>query len=124
MDERMQSIDRRLFLGASASTLMGLPALAQQTGAEATKPSEPKAAAAAPPGKRLGQVVAEFVVGFDLKDAPPEVINRARVAFTDTVGVMLAGCRQEVSQILCEMVRLRSEERRVGKECRSRWSPY
>src|SRR5256885_9616766 len=23
-----------------------------------------------------------------------------------------------------EVVRLRSEERRVGKECRSRWSPY
>ena len=23
-----------------------------------------------------------------------------------------------------EEVRLRSEERRVGKECRSRWSPY
>ena len=23
-----------------------------------------------------------------------------------------------------ETVRLRSEERRVGKECRSRWSPY
>ena len=23
-----------------------------------------------------------------------------------------------------ESVRLRSEERRVGKECRSRWSPY
>ena len=23
-----------------------------------------------------------------------------------------------------ERVRLRSEERRVGKECRSRWSPY
>ena len=22
------------------------------------------------------------------------------------------------------MMRLRSEERRVGKECRSRWSPY
>ena len=22
------------------------------------------------------------------------------------------------------MLRLRSEERRVGKECRSRWSPY
>jgi 2-methylcitrate dehydratase PrpD len=106
MDERMHSIDRRLFLGAGASTLMGLPALAQQTGAEAAKPGEPKPATAALQGKRLGQVVAEFVVGFDLKDAPPEVINRARVAFTDTVGVMLAGCRQEVSQILCEMVRL------------------
>jgi 2-methylcitrate dehydratase PrpD len=111
MDERMQSIDRRLFLGAGASTLMGLPALAQGAPAEAAKPSDPKSSdskppAAAPQGKRLGQVVAEFVVGFDLKEVPPEVINRARVAFTDTVGVMLAGCRQEVSQILCEMVRL------------------
>ena len=25
---------------------------------------------------------------------------------------------------ICEAVRTRSEERRVGKECRSRWSPY
>ena len=25
---------------------------------------------------------------------------------------------------MCELVRKRSEERRVGKECRSRWSPY
>jgi 2-methylcitrate dehydratase PrpD len=106
MDEGMQSIDRRLLLGAGASTLMGLPALAQQAGSEATRPSEPNRAAPAAPGKRLGQVVAEFVVGFDLKEAPPEVIDRARVAFTDTVGVMLAGCRQEVSQILCDMVRL------------------
>ena len=24
----------------------------------------------------------------------------------------------------CELLSLRSEERRVGKECRSRWSPY
>jgi 2-methylcitrate dehydratase PrpD len=107
MDERMQSIDRRLFLGAGASTLMGLPALAQQgAGAEAAKPGEPKPAATAGQAKRLGQVIAEYVVGFELKDAPPEVISRARVAFTDTVGVMLAGSRQEVSHILCDMVRL------------------
>jgi 2-methylcitrate dehydratase PrpD len=107
MDEQMQSIDRRLFLGAGASTLMGLPALAQQgTGAEAAKPSEPKPAVTAGQAKRLGQVIAEYVVGFELKDAPPEVISRARVAFTDTVGVMLAGSRQEVSHILCDMVRL------------------
>ena len=26
--------------------------------------------------------------------------------------------------VLLAMARLRSEERRVGKECRSRWSPY
>ena len=25
---------------------------------------------------------------------------------------------------LCHIAQLRSEERRVGKECRSRWSPY
>src|SRR2546425_8445049 len=25
---------------------------------------------------------------------------------------------------LCDALRTRSEERRVGKECRSRWSPY
>ena len=25
---------------------------------------------------------------------------------------------------LCATLNLRSEERRVGKECRSRWSPY
>ena len=29
-----------------------------------------------------------------------------------------------VGIIVCELLRLRSEERRVGKECRSRWSPY
>ena len=27
-------------------------------------------------------------------------------------------------RITCEKLVLRSEERRVGKECRSRWSPY
>jgi 2-methylcitrate dehydratase PrpD len=112
MDDRMQSIDRRLFLGAGASTLMALPALAQQgPGGEAPKASEPKPSVSKPAGtavegKRLGQVVAEFVVGFELKDAPAVAIDRARVAFTDTVGVMLAGCRQEVSTILCDMVRL------------------
>ena len=24
----------------------------------------------------------------------------------------------------CDLQKIRSEERRVGKECRSRWSPY
>src|SRR5450631_2206170 len=100
MDE---SIDRRLFLGASASTLMAMPALAQQN---AAKPAESKPAAAAADTKRLSQVIADFVTGFDLKSAPAVVIDRARVAMTDTVGVMLAGSRQDVSHILCDMVRL------------------
>src|SRR3712207_7686980 len=33
--------------------------------------------------------------------------------------------RMELSALLTEVIRhRRSEERRVGKECRSRWSPY
>ena len=35
-------------------------------------------------------------------------------------GIKMAG---EVEK-LQELVEKRSEERRVGKECRSRWSPY
>jgi 2-methylcitrate dehydratase PrpD len=103
MDD-VQSIDRRLFLGAGASTLLGVPgiALAQQGG-----PASPnKSGEASTDGKRLSQVIAEFVTGFDLKTVPPEVIDRARVAMIDTVGVMLAGCRQDVSHILCDMVKL------------------
>ena len=96
MDEPMQSIDRRFFLGAGASTLMGLPALAQQ-GGEAPKSPSRSRPRAAPQGKRLGQVIADFVVGFRLEDAPAVAVDRARVAFTDTVGVMLAGSRQDVS---------------------------
>src|SRR3712207_9581635 len=32
--------------------------------------------------------------------------------------------QEELSQARPEDMELRSEERRVGKECRSRWSPY
>src|SRR5256884_587528 len=34
----------------------------------------------------------------------------------------LGRCREDYAR--CRVVRRRSEERRVGKECRSRWSPY
>lgn len=106
MDEGdvMQSIDRRsLLLGASASPVLAMPVLAQQSTGDA-KPLEAKPPAGIP-AKRLSEVIADFVTGFDLKAAPQELIDRARVAITDTVGVMLAGSRQEVSQILCDMVR-------------------
>src|SRR3712207_7227519 len=35
--------------------------------------------------------------------------------------VLLGGALQALDQVMAEH---RSEERRVGKECRSRWSPY
>jgi diaminopropionate ammonia-lyase len=34
------------------------------------------------------------------------------------------GRKQAMEAFGAEVVRIRSEERRVGKECRSRWSPY
>jgi 2-methylcitrate dehydratase PrpD len=106
MDEELQAMDRRLFLGAGASTLLGMPgvALAQQSTAAGAGGSGP--GGSTPQGKRLSQLIAEFIIGFDLKTAPPEVVERARVGVIDTVGVMLAGCRQDVSRILCEMVKL------------------
>ena len=35
-----------------------------------------------------------------------------------------AACREELNSLRSTQAILRSEERRVGKECRSRWSPY
>src|SRR2546425_7148847 len=49
---------------------------------------------------------------------------------TDTPGERAAGVNRFVDTLLtdhyptAERDRFRSEERRVGKECRSRWSPY
>ena len=31
---------------------------------------------------------------------------------------------QRFAELMIEKIKQRSEERRVGKECRSRWSPY
>ena len=38
-------------------------------------------------------------------EVPPEVINRARIGFIDTMGVMLAGSREEVAHIVLDMVK-------------------
>ena len=35
-----------------------------------------------------------------------------------------AGDISRAKEIICAAKEARSEERRVGKECRSRWSPY
>jgi len=94
------SLDRRHLLGAGALTLgalnVGLPDLAL---------AQPAAAAVEPGGKKLAQRIAEFIAGFDIKVVPPEVIDRARTAFIDTIGVMLAGSHEEVAHIAVEMVR-------------------
>ena len=53
----------------------------------------------------------------DIKTAVSEAVTNCIVhAYRDCLGTVTIRCR-----ILPEN---RSEERRVGKECRSRWSPY
>ena len=76
---------RRDFIGVVGGLAgSGLPAWPLM--AQAQQPTPPAAAPAIKPA----QAIAEFVTGFDLKNAPQIVIDRARVAFVDTVGVMLA----------------------------------
>ena len=40
-----------------------------------------------------------------------------------SIGALKPGARL-ITKNLAEQLGIRSEERRVGKECRSRWSPY
>ena len=47
------------------------------------------------------------------KDISPQELRSTMSTFTRALGVRCNFCHA-----------LRSEERRVGKECRSRWSPY
>lgn len=90
--------DRRLFLAASgALALMGAPGAVRAQAGGGGKP--------AALDKRLRQILAEFVAGFDLKQVPPQVIERARVALIDTIGVAVAGSHEEVAHIVAEMVK-------------------
>ena len=59
---------------------------------------------------RSGDVFNRFV------GSPTEVIAYFLAFMAMTVGIVLGGIGKGIL--------LRSEERRVGKECRSRWSPY
>jgi 2-methylcitrate dehydratase PrpD len=95
------SVDRRAFFGGGALALLGIGnALAQQPKAGGTRSNVNEGEA-----KRISQVIAEFVTGFDLKAVPKPVIERARTAFIDTLGVMLAGSHEEPAHLAQEMVK-------------------
>ena len=53
----------------------------------------------------------------NIKDANKKAFQRLKLSKKNLAG-MLAEADEELKRIF------RSEERRVGKECRSRWSPY
>src|SRR5262249_3586354 len=87
-------IDRRTLLATTGSALL---AMSTTAGAGENPP--------AADAKKLSELITDFVVGFDLKSAPPLALERARLAFTDTMGVMLAGSREKVAELACEMVK-------------------
>jgi 2-methylcitrate dehydratase PrpD len=90
---RVNWLDRRLFLAGSAAMVAGLPGAARaQT-------------MAAKESLRLSARIAEFVTGFELKQAPPLAIERTRTAFVDTVGVTLAGSTEKVAEIVRDTVK-------------------
>ena len=91
MKKQTHALDRRLFLAGSAVAFAGLPSLGRaQTSSQ-------------PP--RLSARIADFVTGFELKQAPPLAIERTRTAFVDTVGVTLAGSTEKVAAIVRDMVK-------------------
>ena len=61
------------------------------------------------------------------EQSPEEALKIATEAIEGgTDGIMIGGSTVNGDDVdnTCKILVLRSEERRVGKECRSRWSPY
>src|SRR2546430_16844200 len=85
-----------------------------------------------------GRLAVEFVrdsldQSFEVRQLPPhhpksgglDLARRLRVVPEISESARVGpGSTEAASYALEQRVRLRSEERRVGKECRSRWSPY
>ena len=78
--------------------------------------------------KELVEVIAKSLVDFPDEVVVTETesekgtILELRVAQSDMGKVI--GKQGRIAKAIRSVVKARSEERRVGKECRSRWSPY
>ena len=53
-----------------------------------------------------------------------EIGKRIRLRVTPEIKFVYSDGLEQGSRVLDLINKIRSEERRVGKECRSRWSPY
>ena len=74
--------------------------------------------------KRLNEVLTEAGFPEPVDDRTTAVANLLKVP-VEQVTKWLAGEAYPKTNKLVKLAKyVRSEERRVGKECRSRWSPY
>ena len=66
---------------------------------------------------------ADFIQGIEEEDSDDRFINRGRLLHTLFSAIET---EEDIDSAIDRLVfeGVRSEERRVGKECRSRWSPY
>ena len=94
-DRDIVSFDRRSILSAGAS----LAAMAATGGQAMAQQAAPARSA-----KKQAEMIAEFVSAYDLAKAPPELVERVRVAFVDTIGVMIGGAHEDVAKIARDMV--------------------
>ena len=79
--------------------------------------------------KRLGDYIHEVDVrnrDLEVNELVGLTINKAFIpSVANTIGTDLSNYKViRKDQFACSLMQVRSEERRVGKECRSRWSPY
>ena len=65
----------------------------------------------------------ETICSITFPQLPKDVSVGTRILINDG-NIELKALRVDNTDIVCEVIHGRSEERRVGKECRSRWSPY
>src|SRR3989440_9252398 len=103
-------------LAASLACAVACGAAAQRQSASKTAAAKPANDAAAPRPKITEIKEAELKSLLGAGDA------HARPLLVNFWATWCAPCREEFPDLV--KIRSRSEERRVGKECRSRWSPY
>ena len=72
--------------------------------------------------EEIGNLAADGLLSFFLAEIGPLVYNRAVADVQERLQARVMEVDGEVYE--AEFQYWRSEERRVGKECRSRWSPY
>src|SRR5262250_3392167 len=94
---------------------LAVAGLAPASPAQETKPAATPAPAAAPPAD------SNYVGADTCKGCHEEAWNK--FAKTRMGRLFLYQARDAAEKNACENCHGRSEERRVGKECRSRWSP-